>query len=84
MNESVIDVIEINGIKIHVVQCPVLGEMVNSIIIESSNKLVIIDVPLLRPYSKTLREYANQLGKLIDRVIITHAHPDHWASLEDY
>ncbi len=70
------------GLNIHVVASPEDGELVNSIIVESQNKLVIIDVPLLNPYSKELREYADSLDKPIDRVIITHFHPDHWAGLE--
>ncbi|TYQ13282.1 UNVERIFIED_CONTAM: glyoxylase-like metal-dependent hydrolase (beta-lactamase superfamily II) [Acetivibrio alkalicellulosi] len=77
-------VIKKDGISIHIFVSPIDGEMVNSIIVESKNSLVIIDVPLLRPYSLEFRNYAEQIGKPIDRVIVTHAHPDHWASLEHY
>lgn len=84
MEISNIKVINKAGITIHISSSPLEGEKVNSIIVESQNKLVIIDVPLLKPYSKVFRAYADQLGKPIDRVIITHAHPDHWAGLEAF
>ncbi|ADL50220.1 MBL fold metallo-hydrolase [Clostridium cellulovorans] len=84
MEASNMKVINKAGITIHISSSPLDGEKVNSIIVESQNKLVVIDVPLLRPYSKDFRAYANQLGKPIDRVIITHAHPDHWAGLEAF
>lgn len=85
MNEEAkIKQISKDGINIHIFESQLDGEMVNSIIVESQNKLVIIDVPLLRHYSKGFRNYAERLGKPIDRVIITHGHPDHWAGLEDF
>jgi glyoxylase-like metal-dependent hydrolase (beta-lactamase superfamily II) len=37
---------------------------------------------LMRPYAKELRDYANEIGKPIDRVYITHGHPDHWFGSE--
>ncbi|MBI4650363.1 MBL fold metallo-hydrolase, partial [Candidatus Desantisbacteria bacterium] len=57
---------------------PLKGQLVCSHIIESENKLVIIDTLLLRPYAERLRKYADSLNKPIERVIITHFHPDHW------
>ena len=58
------------------------GEMVCSQIIETENRLIIIDVQLLRPYAAQLRRYVDGLDKPIDRVIVTHSHPDHWFGLE--
>lgn len=71
-----------DNLSIHTYQSPEDGEMVCSHIIETANKLVVIDVQLLRPYAKELRAYVDRLGKPIDRVIITHSHPDHWFGLE--
>jgi glyoxylase-like metal-dependent hydrolase (beta-lactamase superfamily II) len=36
------------------------------------------------PFAKELRAYVNGLGKPIDRVIITHGHPDHWFGLDAF
>lgn len=58
------------------------GELVNSVIIETPQKLVVVDTMNLKPYARELRAYADALGKPIDCVLITHAHPDHWFGLE--
>ena len=84
MNELSIEVIKKEGITVHVLGSPVLGEKVNSILVESENMLVAIDVPLLKNYSAELKDYIEKLGKPLERVIVTHAHPDHWATLEDF
>jgi glyoxylase-like metal-dependent hydrolase (beta-lactamase superfamily II) len=47
-------------------------------IIESKNKLVLVDGQFLVPYAKTFREYADSLRKPIDRLYLSHRHPDHW------
>lgn len=77
-----ITVIRKNSVVIHCCSSPDDGERVNAHIVETQNKLVIVDTLLLRPYAKELREYANSLAKPIDRVFITHAHPDHWFGSE--
>jgi glyoxylase-like metal-dependent hydrolase (beta-lactamase superfamily II) len=72
-----------NGpITIHSYMSPADGEMVNSHVIETENAVVVIDAQLLRSYAQELRQYVDQLGKPIDRVIISHNHPDHWFGLE--
>jgi glyoxylase-like metal-dependent hydrolase (beta-lactamase superfamily II) len=58
------------------------GAMVTSQIIETKNKLVVIDAQFIRPYAQEVRNYANRLNKPIDRVIVSHNHPDHWFGLE--
>ena len=47
-------------------------------IIESKSKLVLIDAQFLAPYALQFRDYANSLKKPIDRLYISHRHPDHW------
>lgn len=77
-----ISVIERKGVKIHTYTSPEYGLLVNTHIIETGNRLVIVDTQLLRPHAKEVKEYAESLGKPVDRVIITHSHPDHWFGLE--
>ncbi|MDP9793763.1 glyoxylase-like metal-dependent hydrolase (beta-lactamase superfamily II) [Catenuloplanes nepalensis] len=50
-------------------------------IVESRNTLVLIDGQFLVPYAKAFREYADSLGKPIDRLYLSHRHPDHWFGL---
>lgn len=50
-------------------------------IIETRNALVLIDGQFLVPYARQFREYADGLGKPIDRLYLSHRHPDHWFGL---
>jgi glyoxylase-like metal-dependent hydrolase (beta-lactamase superfamily II) len=50
-------------------------------IVESRNKLVLVDGQFLVPYARRFRAYADSLGKPIDRVYLSHRHPDHWFGL---
>lgn len=50
-------------------------------IIESKTKLILIDGQFLVPYARKFREYADSLRKPIDRLYLSHRHPDHWFGL---
>jgi glyoxylase-like metal-dependent hydrolase (beta-lactamase superfamily II) len=50
-------------------------------IIESKNAIVLIDSQFLAPYATQFREYADSLRKPIDRLYLSHRHPDHWFGL---
>ncbi|MDB5240416.1 MAG: fold metallo-hydrolase [Spirosoma sp.] len=50
-------------------------------IIESKNALVLVDGQFLVPYARKFRAYADSLGKPIDRLYLSHRHPDHWFGL---
>jgi glyoxylase-like metal-dependent hydrolase (beta-lactamase superfamily II) len=67
---------------LHTYIAPEEGEMVCSHIIETPGHLVIIDTQLLIPCAREVRAYAQELGKPIERVVVTHTHPDHWMGLE--
>jgi len=60
------------------------GTLETSHIVETANKLVIIDAQFLRSNADELKDYAESLGKPVDRIIITHSHPDHWFGLERF
>lgn len=53
-------------------------------IIETPNNLVLIDTQFLLPNAMDFRAYADSLGKPIDRVFITHHHPDHFLGSEAF
>lgn len=53
-------------------------------IIETPNSLVLIDTQFLLPLAQDFRAYADGLGKPIERLVITHAHPDHFLGSEAF
>jgi len=67
-------------LRIHVITSPETGgaEGVNSTIIETQKKLIIVDTALFYNIASEIKEYAQSLGKEIAKVVITHDHPDHW------
>lgn len=77
-NMGQFNVMRQDGLSIHTYQCPEDSEMVNAHILETPNKVILIDTQQFLPYAQELRLYVNHLNKPIDRVIITHSHPDHW------
>lgn len=79
--------IERSNFTIHCVQSPIEGEMTNAQLIEGENSLLLIDTLQLKPHADELLSYISELGKPLERVIISHYHPDHWfgaATFKDY
>lgn len=50
-------------------------------IVESKTRLVLVDGQFLGPYARKFRDYADSLGKPIERLYLSHRHPDHWFGL---
>jgi glyoxylase-like metal-dependent hydrolase (beta-lactamase superfamily II) len=73
-----------DDVTVHSFMAPEDGDMVCSVIIETPKRSIIVDAQLLMPYAQGVRMYAEKLGKPIDRVIVTHAHPDHFSGLEAF
>lgn len=51
--------------------------LVTSHVIETETRLVIIDTQFTQTFAREFRAYVDSLGKPIDRVILSHQHPDH-------
>lgn len=64
--------------RIHSYTAPAGSASVTTQIIETANSVVVVDAQLLAPFSAEAAAYAASLGKPIDRVILSHEHPDHW------
>ena len=79
---GVVTVIPRENLRIHTYEAPETAVYVNSHILETEDRLFIVDTQLLRPHAEEFRRYADSLAKPIDRVIITHSHPDHWFGCE--
>src|SRR5258705_953662 len=69
-------------IKIHSYLSPTDGLQVNTQMIEGPTAVVIFDGQLLLPYADEVASYVQTLGNPIDRIILSHAHTDHWGGLQ--
>ena len=83
-SEGKVIITEKPGVRIHTYISPEESTFVTSQLIESREGLVLVDAQLFLPYARELRRYADSLGKPIQRVIVTHAHPDHWFGLAEF
>lgn len=77
-----VTVIPRENLRIHTYEAPETAVYVNSHILETEDRLIVVDTQFLRPHAEEFRRYADGLAKPIDRVIITHSHPDHWFGCE--
>lgn len=69
---------EFKNTKIHSYVSPNLTGCVTTHIIETPARLIIVDGQRSVIFGQQIREYAEKLGKPIDRMIVSHLHPDHW------
>src|ERR1700681_3792789 len=69
-------------VKIHSYLSPLDGFHVNTQMIEGPTAVVIFDGQLLLPYADEVASYVQTLGKPVDRIILSHAHTDHWGGLQ--
>jgi hypothetical protein len=69
-------------VKIHSYLSPADGFHVNTQMIEGPTAVVIFDGQLLLPYADEVASYVQALGKPVDRIILSHAHTDHWSGLQ--
>src|SRR6202045_1270514 len=69
-------------IKIHSYLSPLDGFHVNTQMIEGPTAVVVFDGQLLLPYADEVASYVQTLGKPVERIILSHAHTDHWSGLQ--
>lgn len=82
LDNGVVVINKFNDYLIHTYTSPEDSGLDNTQIIETRNKLIIIDAQFLLPHAKEARNYINSLNKPIERLIISHSHPDHWFGSE--
>ena len=75
---------DLDGVTVHSLTAPEPFFANSTHIIETPNSLVLIDAQFLLPMALDYRAYADGLGKPIERLIITHAHPDHFLGSEAF
>jgi glyoxylase-like metal-dependent hydrolase (beta-lactamase superfamily II) len=69
-------------LRVHTYVSPHDGWLVTTPIVEGPDQLVIFDGQLLNAYAEEVAAYAHSLRKPVERIIVSHAHPDHWAGLD--
>jgi glyoxylase-like metal-dependent hydrolase (beta-lactamase superfamily II) len=65
--------------RIHRIESTVARVPVNAYIVEGERELVAIDATLTVSGGRALREKIDALGKPLAALLLTHAHPDHYA-----
>ena len=73
-----------DGLTVHAYTSPFAVFANSTYIFELPNSLVIVDTQFLLPFAQEFRAIADSTGKPIDRVIITHEHPDHFLGSEAF
>jgi len=77
MNGTV-TVIDKSAVRIHSYMAPDDSLNVTTQLIETPARVIAVDAQYALAYADEVVAYARALGKPLDRVIITHAHPDHF------
>jgi len=80
-NSTSIIIKDFNGVRVHTFLAPYEAAANATHIIETENKLVLIDTHFLTPLAQAFKGYALSLNKPIDRIFISHRHPDHYFGL---
>ncbi|WEH14819.1 MBL fold metallo-hydrolase [Streptomyces sp. VNUA24] len=77
MNGTV-TVLDRGAVRIHSYMSPADTFHVTTQLIETPARIIAIDAQLNPAYADEAVAYAKGLGKPIDRLVVTHAHPDHY------
>ncbi|WP_037682412.1 MBL fold metallo-hydrolase [Streptomyces griseus] len=77
MNGTV-TVLDKGAVRIHSYMSPADTFHTTTQLIETSARIIAIDAQLLPAYADEAVAYAAGLGKPLDRLVVTHAHPDHY------
>lgn len=78
LEHGVVTVADFGDVKIHSYQGPNLTGCVTTHVIETPERLVFVDGQRSVIHGQEVRDYAEKTGKPVDRMIVSHLHPDHW------
>lgn len=80
-NSTTLVIKDFQDVKVHSFISPYLYAANATHVIETATELVVVDTQFLNPMAQAFRAYVNSLGKPINRVFISHGHPDHYFGL---
>ncbi len=69
-------------VRVHTYVSPPDGWLVNTQVVEGPKSLVIFDGQLLNTHAAEVADYVGHLEKPVERIVVSHGHPDDWAGLE--
>lgn len=69
------------GVRVHSYVAPVAVGANATHVIESAGALVVVDSQWFADFARDFRAYVDEIGKPIERVIVTHGHLDHYFGL---
>lgn len=72
------------GIRFHSYIAPEASVAVTSHIIETNNSLIVIDAQFLQTFAGEFKAYTDSLGKPVEQLILSHAHPDHFLGANQF
>ncbi|MEL6149664.1 MAG: MBL fold metallo-hydrolase [Chloroflexota bacterium] len=71
-------------VTLHTYVAPEQGILVTSHIIETANSLVIVDSQVAQTFARDFRAYVDSIGKPVERIMLSHEHPDHWMGANNF
>ncbi|WP_327692730.1 MBL fold metallo-hydrolase [Streptomyces sp. NBC_00459] len=83
MNGTV-TVLDKGSVRIHSYMSPADTFHATTQLIETPARIIVIDAQLNPAYADEAAAYAEGLGKPLDRLIVTHAHPDHYNGIASF
>lgn len=82
MSQSTATVVkDFGGVKVHSFVAPYEIAANATHIVETEHALVVVDTQFVAPMAAAFRAYADALNKPIERVFVSHGHPDHYFGL---
>jgi glyoxylase-like metal-dependent hydrolase (beta-lactamase superfamily II) len=72
------------GATVHIYVAPPDGLFVTSHLVETEHELTVIDAQFRPEHAAEVKAYADSLNKPIARMIVTHAHPDHFVGAKTF
>ncbi|MGJ8533475.1 MAG: MBL fold metallo-hydrolase [Alphaproteobacteria bacterium] len=75
--EGLISIHKLGPVTFHTYTSPEYSGMVNAHVIETNNELYLIDTQFVQALASEFSSYVDSLGKPIQRIYLSHSHPDH-------
>jgi glyoxylase-like metal-dependent hydrolase (beta-lactamase superfamily II) len=80
--DGTVQVLEFDGLAIHVYTPPEDGFRVNTTIFELADRLIVVDGQIFQRYAREVGDVIEDLGQPVDRFVLSHNHPDHYSGFE--
>lgn len=77
-----VQVLERDAARVHTYTAPEDGFLVNTHVVETDDRLVVVDGQFFLSYAAEVAGYIERLGKPVERFVLTHVHPDHYSGFQ--